>query len=220
MAEEGHTADCAILIPAFNEALGLADVVTVALEAKLGPVLVVDDGSTDNTSGVAEDAGAQVLRLTRNLGKGGAVAAGVRALDSRVVLLLDADLLGLTTGHLHDLARPVLASQVDMTRGVFKGGRWSTTAAQQMLPQLNGQRAIRRSLLLDLPDLERSRYGIEVVITDAARSGNWRVRDVPMPGVTQMTKEEKRGFIRGVGLRLKMYRDILRSLWQGGRRDD
>ena len=142
-----QSADCSILIPAFNEAEGVGRVVAVALEANLGTVLVIDDGSGDGTADVAERAGATVLRLGRNVGKGGAVAAGVRAVDSRVVLLLDADLLGLTARHLHDLAGPVLAGEVDMTRGVFKGGRWSTTAAQKMLPQLNGQRAILRALL-------------------------------------------------------------------------
>lgn len=208
----------AVLIPAFNEATGVARVVRTALEAELGPVLVVDDGSTDDTARVAEAAGARVLRLEQNVGKGGAVAAGVRELSEDVVVLLDADLLGLNVRHLQQLAAPVTEGRVAMTRGVFKGGRWSTTAAQKMLPQLNGQRAILRRLLLELSELKSSRYGIEVVITDAARHGEWRVQDVPMEGVTQVTKEEKRGFLKGVGLRLKMYSDILRTLF-GGRRE-
>lgn len=211
--------DCAILIPAYNEAGRVADVVRVALEADLGTVLVVDDGSRDNTADVAESAGAQVLRLEPNRGKGGAVAAGVRALDTDVVVLLDADLVGLKPSHLRDLAAPVLAGEVDMTRGVFEGGRWSTTAAQKMLPQLNGQRAVRRELLEGLPELETSRYGIEVVITDAARSDHWRTRDIAMPDVSQVTKEEKRGLLKGALHRARMYGEILRSLVRGGRDD-
>lgn len=208
----------AVLIPAYNEATGVARVVKTACEADLGPVLVVDDGSSDRTAAQAEAAGARVLRLERNLGKGGAVAAGVRELTAEVIVLLDADLLGLTPEHLRALAAPVIKGEVDMTRGVFTGGRWSTTAAQKMLPQLNGQRAILREKLVRLPELSSSRYGIEVVITDAARHGEWKVKDVPMEGVTQVTKEEKRGFFRGVGLRLRMYSDIVRTLL-GGRRD-
>lgn len=207
----------AVLIPAYNEAERVADVVRVAQEADLGPVLVVDDGSRDNTAGAARAAGADVLRLPGNLGKGGAVAAGVRELDSQVVVLIDADLVGLKAQHLRDLALPVIAGEVDMTRGVFKGGRWSTTAAQKMLPQLNGQRAVRRELLMGLKDLQKSRYGIEVVITEAARSDHWRTRDIPMADVSQVTKEEKRGFFKGVGHRIKMYSDIVRSIVRGGR---
>lgn len=211
---------CAVLIPAFNEATGVSEVVRVALEAELGPVLVVDDGSEDGTAAAARTAGAELLELEANTGKGGAVAAGVAHLSEDVLVLLDADLVGLTVRHLRDLAAPVLAGTVDMTRGVFEGGRWSTTAAQKMLPQLNGQRAVLRELLASLPELEDSRYGIEVVITEGAKAGGWRVRDVPMDGVTQLTKEEKRGFLKGMALRLKMYGDIFRTLTGGGRQDE
>ncbi len=207
----------AVLIPAFNEAGGVGRVVRTAVDAGIGPVLVVDDGSDDDTAAVAEAAGARVLRLNKNIGKGGAVAAGVRAISEDVVILLDADLLGLSERHLQELADPVVSGEVDMTRGVFKGGRWSTTAAQKMLPQLNGQRAVLRNLLVELEDLASSRYGIEVVITEAARHEEWRVKDVRMEDVTQITKEEKRGFVKGAALRLKMYWDIVRALVVGRR---
>lgn len=213
---DGKQSLSAVLIPAYNEAERVADVIKVASEADLGPILVVDDGSRDSTAAAARAAGAEVLRLPRNLGKGGAVAAGVRQLDCEVVILIDADLVGLKPQHLKELALPVLKGQVDMTRGVFKGGRWSTTAAQKMLPQLNGQRAIRRDLLAGLEDLQDSRYGIEVVITEAAKAGQWRTRDIPMADVSQVTKEEKRGWLKGVGHRIRMYGDIVRSMIRGG----
>lgn len=203
---------CAVLIPAFNEAASVAGVVSVALAARLGTVLVVDDGSSDSTASTSRIAGASVLRLAQNQGKGGAVAAGAAVLTEPVILLLDADLIGLTPEHLHDLADPVIHGNADMSRGVFEGGRWSTTAAQQLLPQLNGQRAIRRELLLGLPELSDSRYGIEMVITEAARAEDWRTVDVPMPGVSQVTKEEKLGFLKGLRQRLRMYRDIVRAM--------
>ena len=41
-----------------------------------------------------------------------------------------------------------------------------------------------------------------------------------MPDVTQTTKEEKRGFWKGVGMRMKMWRDIIRTMTVGGRRGD
>lgn len=212
MSEQTQQASCAILIPAYNEASSIATVIVTAAAAKLGPVLVVDDGSLDGTSGVAGRAGAEVLRLPRNTGKGGAVFAGASHLAADVVILIDADLTGLTPEHLSALALPVMRGEVDMTRGVFKGGRWSTTAAQKIVPQLTGQRAIRRELLLGLADLPSSRYGIEVVITEAARKGHWRTCDVRLPGVSQVMKEEKLGLVHGVGRRLRMYGDIVLAL--------
>ncbi|MDF1523252.1 MAG: glycosyltransferase, partial [Trueperaceae bacterium] len=157
----GHE-DCAVLIPAYDEAATVATVVRVALEAAVGPVLVIDDGSADGTAPAARAAGAEVLRLEANAGKGGALAAGAAARTEAVVVLLDADLTGLRPEHVRALAEPVRAGEVDMTRGVFAGGRWVTTVAQQVVPVLNGQRGLRRTLLLEVEGLESSRYGVEV----------------------------------------------------------
>lgn len=202
---------CGVLIPAFNEEKTIAHIVRVALESQLGPVLVVDDGSSDNTTTIAKQAGATVLKLTKNLGKGGAVFEGAKTFQTDVVLLIDADLTGLGAGHLKALAKPVLDKRADMTRGVFTGGRWATTAAQQLTPVLNGQRAIIREKLLSVPGLRESRYGIEVAITEHAKREGWRTVDVEMLNVSQVMKEEKRGFWQGLKYRLWMYADILRT---------
>ena len=208
--------DCAVLIPAFNEADGVARVVGAA-RATGYAVWVVDDGSEDATAECARQAGANVLTLPENQGKGGAVFAGaahigVISRDAEVVVLLDADLLGLRPEHITALAEPVLSSRATMTRGVFTGGRWRTTTAQRLTPQLNGQRAVLRERLLEVPGLAKSRYGIEVLITEHAKRAGWAVQDVPLPGVSQVMKEEKRGFWVGAGVRLQMYGEIVRQL--------
>jgi glycosyltransferase involved in cell wall biosynthesis len=200
---------CAVLIPAFNEASTVAEVVRVARRAAVGPVVVIDDGSGDATGDRAREAGADVLRLPENRGKGGALAAGAASRDEDVVVLLDADLTGLQPEHVRALAAPVLAGTADMTRGVFQGGRWSTTAAQRLAPQLAGQRALRRALLLAVPGLEGSRYGVEVAITGYAKGAAWRTLDVALNGVSQITKEEKHGLLRGLLVRFRMYLEIV-----------
>ena len=205
---------CAVLVPAYNEAAHVARVIGVARAAALGPVLVVDDGSSDATTATAQAAGAEVLQLPDNRGKGGAVFAGAAHVDTDVVVLLDADLLGLTPNHIRALAEPVLKGTVTMTRGMFSGGRWRTTAAQHLTPQLNGQRAILRGKLLEVEGLADSRYGIEIAITEHAKRAGWPVCDVPLYGVSQVMKEEKRGFWVGLGVRLKMYREIFLELFR------
>jgi glycosyltransferase involved in cell wall biosynthesis len=80
------------LIPAHNEAPRIAAVVEGA--ARLLPVLVIDDGSSDDTARVAEAAGARVFRQTPNRGKGEALKTGFRhaiAEGAIAVLTLDAD---------------------------------------------------------------------------------------------------------------------------------
>ncbi|WP_322509560.1 glycosyltransferase family 2 protein [Anaerolinea sp.] len=80
------------LIPAHNEAARIAPVIAGARQYL--PVLVVDDGSTDDTARIANAAGAEVVRQSPNRGKGEALKAGFRwALerDFEAVLTLDAD---------------------------------------------------------------------------------------------------------------------------------
>lgn len=80
------------LIPAYNESAHIADV--VARAGKHLPVLVVDDGSKDDTSAVAKNAGAEVVRQVPNQGKGVALQNGLRyALEMGydAVITLDAD---------------------------------------------------------------------------------------------------------------------------------
>ncbi|MCD4672419.1 MAG: glycosyltransferase family 2 protein [Anaerolineaceae bacterium] len=87
-----ETANILILIPAYNEAPRLQAVVQASLQHL--PVLVVDDGSTDDTVEVARSAGAEVLQQFPNQGKGAALRAGFRwALEREyaAVITLDAD---------------------------------------------------------------------------------------------------------------------------------
>ena len=88
-----------MVIPAFREADRIGETV-VRVRSELGAalgadieVVVVDDGSPDDTTAAAEAAGADcVVRLDRNRGKGAAVRAGVAAANGRTVVFTDADL--------------------------------------------------------------------------------------------------------------------------------
>jgi peroxiredoxin len=87
-----HTPRILTLIPAYNEAERISAVIAGARAH--GPVLVVDDGSHDDTAARAEAAGADVLRQAPNQGKGAALRAGFRwALEAGydAVITLDAD---------------------------------------------------------------------------------------------------------------------------------
>ncbi|HMJ75287.1 MAG TPA: glycosyltransferase [Iamia sp.] len=185
-------------------------------------VLVVDDGSGDETTAAARAAGAEVLRLSTNRGKGGAVLAGVEATpDADVYVLIDADLAA-TASAAHLLLDPVLAGEADMTIGVFppaegRGGagrvkalaRWSIRRAtgREVVEPLSGQRAVRRELLAGLPSADR--FGLEVALTiDALRSGA-RVVEVEVP----MDHRHTGGSWHGVVHRARQGADIARALW-------
>ena len=85
--------DVAVLIPAYDCAATIAAVVTAA-RAHVARVLVVDDGSRDDTAARAAAAGAEVLRLPANRGKGDALRAGLARLaegGADRVLTMDGD---------------------------------------------------------------------------------------------------------------------------------
>ena len=89
MAEPASTS---VVIPAFNEAAGIAAV--VAGVRQVGPwreILVIDDGSTDATADLARAAGARVLSQPYNKGLGAAIKRGVRAAAGTQVLIMDGD---------------------------------------------------------------------------------------------------------------------------------
>jgi len=114
-------AEATVLIPAFNEEATVGRVVRVAREAGF-PVVVADDGSKDETARRALEAGAEVVRLKENRGKGGAIAEGLKAVRTPFVLLLDADLLGLRPEHLFALLKPLKEGEARMAVVAFQAG--------------------------------------------------------------------------------------------------
>ncbi len=84
--------DVTVLVACYNEAPVIGEVVRAAVRSvPSGEVLVVDDGSTDGTDRVAAAAGARVLRLPENLGKGIAVRRGLDEVRGEVIVLIDGD---------------------------------------------------------------------------------------------------------------------------------
>lgn len=109
-----------LIIPAYNEGATLGRVLASVLEANLEcEVVVVDDGSIDDTSAVAKGAGATVLRHPFNLGYGAALQTGYKfALQNDVELLLQMDADGQHDPHqLLDVAAPILEGELDLVIG-------------------------------------------------------------------------------------------------------
>ncbi|WP_018250154.1 glycosyltransferase family 2 protein [Orenia marismortui] len=201
------------IVPAYNEEKTIKGVLTVTKNHHLiDDVIVVSDGSTDNTAIIATQTGVQVIELSENKGKGAAMQAGVDQTVADIILFLDADLLGLKIEHIDKLLNPVLNGEVETTIGVFSDGRKLTDLAQRIAPFLSGQRAVKRDIFDGITDLDITRFGVEVALTQYIKDNNISSKEVILEDLSHMMKEEKLGFLKGFTARLKMYWEILRNL--------
>ncbi|MFW5972010.1 MAG: glycosyltransferase family 2 protein [Bacillota bacterium] len=202
------------LIPAYNEEKTISVIIKTLLKhEKISKVLVINDGSSDKTASVAEKAGAEVISLSRNQGKGAALQKGIDVIENDVIVMLDGDLIGIKKMHIDNLLNPVFKDECDMTVGVFNQGRGLTDLAQFFYPNLSGQRAVKTSLIKRIHCLKDSGYGVEITINKFVKK-HGRLKYVDLPELTHVMKEEKRGFVRGVRDRAKMYWDIIRSSFE------
>ncbi len=204
-----------VLIPAYNEASRIAASLA-AVDAALSPlypegsyeVIVVDDGSRDETAAVARATGrARVIELGRNQGKGGALQAALSASRGELLVMLDAD-LERTADQFPRLLAPLEAGQADMAVARFqraaRGGgfglavglaRWGVRrlTGRELAAPLSGQRAFTREVWERVGRIAPG-FGAEVGLdVDVLRAG-FRLVEVPTEMRHQATGRDWAGF--------------------------
>ena len=92
MPPPSNPSSTSVVIPAFNEGMTIGPLVSgLRSSAPWHEILVIDDGSSDETAGQAEAAGARVVRHPYNKGNGAAVKTGIRESTGANILIIDAD---------------------------------------------------------------------------------------------------------------------------------
>jgi glycosyltransferase involved in cell wall biosynthesis len=220
----------AVVIPAKDEADRIA--ATVASSSTIPAVdlvVVVDDGSGDDTERAARDAGAVVVVHPRNRGKAAAMETGAAAVElsdpdgaPRALLFVDAD-LGETAANTAPLVAPVLHGEADMTiavlprqlapgggrglvvnlarRGIVEATGWTPTQP------LSGMRCLTREAFEAARPLAAG-WGVETALTIDLLSAGFRVSEVQCELHHRVTGTDVRAQLH----RAAQYRDVARAL--------
>lgn len=222
----------AAIIPCKDEAQRVAATVTaVRALPDVDLVVVVDDGSTDETAAVAHAAGAEVISHRRNAGKAAALTTGVRhvreltrarGLDTHDLLFVDGDLEE-SARHLGVLLEPLRAGRADLTIATLPpqktagGGRGFVVRLArdgireltdfEATQPLSGMRALTDEAFTAASPLAAG-WGVEVGLTvDVLRAG-LRIEEVPCDLQHRVTGADWRGQVH----RAKQYRDVWLAL--------
>ena len=172
-----------VIIPCYNEAKTLGRVVKQCSTSPLvSEVVVVDDGSTDNSSEAATSAGARVVRHAKNKGKGAAIMTGAHAARNSVLIFIDADYENVSQTTIEALAMPLMNGEASVCKATFDrdGGRVTELVAKPLLefvfPEvtlrqpLSGQFAIRKEFLQKL-DVSTD-WGIDMeIVLESTKQG-------------------------------------------------
>lgn len=168
-----------VIIPAYNEEETVAKVVGVVKKAAyVDEIIVVNDGSSDQTESEAIKAGAKVINHETNKGKGEALKTGYKQSECDIIAFIDADIRNLTSAKVESMIKPILEGKTDITKTKFSraSGRVTELTAKPLLnfffPEisfeqpLSGQFAARKEVLKKI-NFE-SDYGVDVgIVIDA-----------------------------------------------------
>lgn len=202
-------AQVSAVVPAFNEEKTIGAVVRVlSLVSSIGEIIVVDDGSDDDTAKEAKRNGAEVFSLSENAGKGNAMIRGVEAAKNPVLLFIDADITGLRQEHIEELLNPVLAGFYDMVIGVVDRGKVLNDINRFVEASFSGIRALKKDLWEAIPQELKSGYLVDSAISVVADKKDLRVLKIILGGVKNSPKPQKRGFLRGMVAWMTMWAEI------------
>lgn len=196
-----------VIVPAYNEEKFIGKVLEPLSSLDfIDEVLCVNDGSTDDTERIARTfSKVKIVNLPTNSGKSSAVVAGILAAKGDIVVLIDADLLGLSAYALKQMIGPLIQHEYDAVIGYARGIRFNGP--------LTGERAyFRNDLMAYMQVLRASKgYGLELTLNYLYRSK--KTYHVFFDRVVQQPKSAKRGKLVGFRGEYAMFRQLVNAIF-------
>lgn len=203
------------IVPSYNEGSRIVAVVTALKAAKhVSEIIVVDDGGDKNSHAVLAGLPVKLITHKHNKGKAQAVLTGLEAATSKVVLLIDADLTGITPKVIDDMIEKYWLSGCDL----LLGDRTREAAPNRyvgMSLAFTGERICKKAMLLSQPSLFAhagcDKGYLIVPIMNDLYFGNKKIGKFVLLGVGQTYKSKKRGWL-GFYQDLKLHINYLQYL--------
>jgi glycosyltransferase involved in cell wall biosynthesis len=213
-----------VILPVLNEAAAIPRVVA-GLPAGYD-ALVVDNGSTDGSAGVARSVGARVVNEPVR-GFGSACFAGLRAASSDIVCFMDCD-GSLRGDELERVVEPVRSRGADLVLGARRATTsaawpWHARLGNRLvvrmvsrrtgldLTDLGPMRAARRDQLLELGLVDR-RFGWPLEMVVRAQAAGWTIVEVDVPYAERQGRSKVTGTVRGTARTVRDMGRILTSV--------
>lgn len=200
------------IVPSYNEGTRITKVLDVLIShPELLEVIVVDDGSEDNTSDVLEKyrGKIKVIRNYCNMGKGYSMERGVLASSGEIIFFCDADVSGITREIISQIIDPVVKGETEMFIGMRNRKIYFTKFVIPFIPLMGGERAVTKFLWENTPDYFKHKFRIEAGLNYYAdRLGKGYDFEI-IKGMRQVIKEKKYGLLNGLRQRFSMYADVV-----------
>ena len=211
MTREVKRLGISAIIAAYNEEKTIAEVLGVLSRNPLiDEVIVVSDGSSDETVNIARSFNATTIALRANCGKGYAMRVGVEYASHDILFFVDGDMFNLTDEHISSLVKPVLRDECDMNIGVRNRDPIRNFFHLEMKvgPVLSGIRVMRRAVWDTVPTRYQERFKIEAALNFFCSRAGFRQRQTIVYRLGHLIKESKRGLLQGLASRWEMSREV------------
>lgn len=207
------------IVAAYNEAERISNILSVLINFPLfKEIIVVNDGSTDNTKEQIEKFASpkvnlKTIQITPNKGKTNAILEGIKQSSGQIICLFDADLSNISFENIYKMIYFILNGEYDMTILDRAGDRAAPVGwTQSWIARFNGgERAFWTDEFKKIKFVLGNRYALEQIINLHYVSKGLKVRTIYCKNLSASLQTEKRGTLNGINVYRKMFKELYQT---------